>query len=65
MLLVIIANTRNTGETRCWDDCRKFGFISAGQGAQWRDQILNFEVGDVIAAYLKGQDMSVSGGLHR
>jgi len=43
------------GETRCWDDCRKFGFISAGQGAQWRDQMLNFEVGDVIAAYLKGR----------
>ena len=43
------------GETRCWDDCRKFGFISAGQGVQWRDQMLNFEVGDVIAAYLKGR----------
>ena len=43
------------GETRCWDDCRNFGFISAGQGVQWRDQMLNFEVGDVIAAYLKGR----------
>ena len=43
------------GETRCWDDCRDFGFISAGQGVQWRDQMLNFEVGDVIAAYLKGR----------
>ena len=43
------------GKTRCWDDCRRFGFISAGGGVQWRDQILNFEVGDVIAAYLKGK----------
>jgi len=43
------------GETRCWADYRKYGFISAGQGMQWREQISSFEKGDVIAAYLKGK----------
>lgn len=42
------------GETRCWSDYKKYGFISAGGGTQWRDQILSFEEGDVVAAYLKG-----------
>ncbi len=42
------------GETRCWDDFKKFGFISAGQGIRWRDQILTFKKNDCIAAYLKG-----------
>jgi len=42
------------GETRCWNDYKKYGFISAGGGVQWRDQILGFEEGDVVAAYLKG-----------
>ena len=42
------------GETRCWSDYKKYGFISAGQGIAWRDQILSFEQGDVVAAYLKG-----------
>jgi hypothetical protein len=31
----------------------RFGFISAGQGARWRDAMLGFNEGDVIAAYLK------------
>jgi hypothetical protein len=32
----------NVGECsyRVWEDCRKYGFLSAGQGTQWRDQIL-------------------------
>jgi len=41
------------GPTRNWDDYRKFGFISAGQGTRWRDAMLGFNVGDVIVAYLK------------
>jgi hypothetical protein len=47
----------NIGECqhRCWDDYRKYGFISAGQGAQYRDAILGFHEGDVFAAYLKGK----------
>ena len=40
------------GEHRNWDDCRKYGFLSAGQGAKWRDQISRLLVGDVVVAYL-------------
>jgi uncharacterized protein len=42
------------GEVRDWDDYRKYGFISAGQGKRWRDAMLGFRKGDIIAAYLKG-----------
>ena len=42
------------GSHRNWDDYVKFGFISAGQGPRFRDQILGFNKGDLIAAYLKG-----------
>ena len=41
------------GPHRNWDDYTEFGFISAGQGARWRDAMLGFNKGDVIAAYLK------------
>ncbi|MDD5170328.1 MAG: GIY-YIG nuclease family protein [Syntrophales bacterium] len=40
------------GQHRNWDDYVKYGFISAGQGPRFRDAMLSFEVGDVIAAYL-------------
>ena len=45
----------NVGEGlhRNWDDYVEFGFISAGQGARWRDAMLGFNPGDVFAAYLK------------
>jgi len=43
------------GPHRNWDDYRKLGFISAGQGKRWRDAMLGFQVGDVVAAYLKGK----------
>jgi hypothetical protein len=42
------------GPHRQWSDCKKFGFISAGQGTRWRDAICAFQAGDIIAAYLKG-----------
>ena len=38
-----------------WADCRKYGFISAGQGPQWARAIRGFNVGDILAAYLKGK----------
>lgn len=41
------------GIHRQWDDYIKFNFISAGQGARWRDAICGFNVGDVALAYLK------------
>lgn len=41
------------GSHRLWEDCRKYGFMSAGQGANWRNQILGLQAGDIIVAYLK------------
>jgi uncharacterized protein len=43
------------GPHRRWADCRKYGFISAGQGPQWARAIRGFNVGDIFAAYLKGK----------
>lgn len=45
----------NIGESqnRCWEDCKKFGFLSAGQGKKWSDQIRTLEPGDIVVAYLK------------
>jgi len=47
----------NVGEchVRNWNDYLKFGFISAGQAPRFRDAMLGFETGDIIAAYLKGR----------
>jgi len=47
----------NVGEGihRDWDDYVQFGFISGGQGIRWRDAMLGFQLGDIVAAYLKGQ----------
>jgi hypothetical protein len=39
---------------RNWEDPRQFGFLSAGQGPQWRDAIKNLSVGDKVFAYLNG-----------
>lgn len=41
------------GEHRCWDDCNKFGFLSAGQDKKWSDPIRTLEIGDIVVAYLK------------
>lgn len=41
------------GQHRKWEDQRKYGFISGGQGRRWRDFMLSFLPGDIIAAYLK------------
>lgn len=47
----------NVGEGihRNWDDYRKYGFISAGQGPRWRDAMSGFQVGDLLFAYLNGR----------
>lgn len=42
------------GRHRNWDDYKTFGFISAGQATRFRDAMLGFRCGDVVAAYLKG-----------
>jgi hypothetical protein len=41
------------GPHRCWADCIKFGFLSAGQGEKWSDPIRTLEPGDIVVAYLK------------
>ena len=43
------------GPHRNWDDYKQFGFIAGGQGIRWRDAMLGFKKGDVVAAYLKGR----------
>lgn len=43
------------GPHRYWDDCRRFGFISAGHGPKYREQISKLVVGDVVVAYLAKQ----------
>jgi hypothetical protein len=46
----------NAGETECrnWDDCRKYGFICAGQGAKYSAAMKKLKEGDLIFAYMKG-----------
>ncbi len=41
------------GDHRKWEDCRKYGFLSAGQGVQWSDPLRELKKGDVVVAYLK------------
>ncbi len=41
------------GEHRNWDDCRRFGFLAAGQGIQWSTPLKSLNPGDVVVAYLK------------
>jgi hypothetical protein len=45
----------NVGESihRCWADCKKYGFLSAGHGKVFSDAMKNLKVGDVVVAYLK------------
>ncbi len=41
------------GIHRCWEDCKKLGFLSAGQDKKYSDPIRSLVQGDIIAAYLK------------
>jgi hypothetical protein len=42
------------GEHRNWDDCRKYGFIGAGQGIRYSKPLKKLKVGDKMFAYMKG-----------
>jgi len=42
------------GPHRRWNDCRKYGFISAGQDPKWSVPLKSLCDGDCIVAYLKG-----------
>jgi len=48
-------NVGEPGPHRNWDDYYKYGFISAGNGARFRDAMLGFNPGDIVVAYLKGK----------
>lgn len=41
------------GKHRCWADCRRYGFLSAGQDRKWSDPLKTLEQGDIVVAYLK------------
>ncbi|MGY6520507.1 MAG: ADP-ribosylglycohydrolase family protein [Mongoliitalea sp.] len=41
------------GNHRCWEDCKQYGFLSAGQHPKWSDPIKMLEAGDVVVAYLE------------
>ena len=43
------------GTARNWDDCRRFGFLAAGQGTQWSEPMKSLSIGDTVVAYLKGK----------
>ncbi|HZW38529.1 MAG TPA: GIY-YIG nuclease family protein [Ignavibacteriaceae bacterium] len=49
----------NVGEDksklRSWEDCTKYGFLSAGQNKKYSDPIRTLESGDIVVAYLKGK----------
>jgi len=42
------------GEHRNWDDCRKYGFLSAGQGEKYGNAMKKLKPGDQVFAYMKG-----------
>lgn len=42
------------GEHRNWDDCRRHGFLAAGQGEIYSRRLKNLNVGDKVFAYMKG-----------
>lgn len=46
-------NVGEGSDHRRWEDCERLGFLSAGGGKQWRDQVLDISPGDVLVAYLK------------
>jgi hypothetical protein len=43
------------GEHRNWDDCMKYGFLSAGQGKIYGEAMKKLKVGDKVFGYMKGQ----------
>lgn len=43
------------GDTRCWEDCKNFGFLAAGQGPKWSNPIRTLNPGDIVVAYLKSK----------
>jgi hypothetical protein len=50
-------NTGDDGSNngRSWEDCRKYGFMLAGDGERWMNLMKKLKVGDKLFAYLKGR----------
>lgn len=43
------------GPHRYWEDCKDFGFLSAGQAPKWSDPLRTLNPGDIVVAYLKSK----------
>ena len=43
-----------SGEGRSWEDCFDYGFMMAGGGKEWQDQVRSLKIGDRVCAYLSG-----------
>jgi Endonuclease NucS len=42
------------GDHRNWDDCRKYGFLAAGQGEKYGNAMKKLKPSDLVFAYMKG-----------
>jgi len=42
------------GETRNWDDCRRYGFLAAGGGSWYSEPLKKLKEGAQVFAYMKG-----------
>lgn len=40
------------GAHRCWEDCKEFGFLSAGGDKKYSDPIRSLNIGDVVVAFV-------------
>ena len=43
------------GQHRSWNDCKKYGFMAAGNGRQYSDSLKKLSPGDIVAAYVTGR----------
>ena len=51
---VYFANVGHYQENRAWNDSRKYGFLAAGYGRRFSEQLDRLQVGAIAAAFLKG-----------
>ena len=49
------------GNHRNWDDCRKYGFLSAGQGKHYSDQLKKLREGEVVFACISRKNSEHKG----
>ena len=53
-------NTGDNGsiEGRAWEDCKKYGFMQAGGGKRWIEQVRKLRIGDKVFAYLEVNEVN-------